>query len=66
MMPSAKLGCSCSEVVSHLLAKEKIVGSIPASCSQGPMEQFGVLATLSRWRSRVQVPLGSHVQDGSN
>jgi hypothetical protein len=25
---------------------------------QGPVEQLGVLATLSRWRSRVQIPSG--------
>ena len=25
---------------------------------QGPVEQFGVLATLSRWRPRVQIPSG--------
>src|SRR5690349_23927566 len=25
---------------------------------RGPVEQFGVLATLSRWRSRVQIPSG--------
>src|SRR5260370_39051597 len=24
----------------------------------GPVEQLGVLATLSRWRSRVQIPSG--------
>ena len=25
---------------------------------RGPVEQLGVLATLSRWRSRVQIPSG--------
>ncbi len=28
------------------------------SHKQGPVEQFGVLATLSRWRPRVQIPSG--------
>src|ERR1022692_472136 len=28
------------------------------SAQQGPVEQLGVLATLSRWRSRVQIPSG--------
>jgi hypothetical protein len=27
---------------------------------RGPVEQLGVLATLSRWRSRVQIPSGPH------
>ena len=27
-------------------------------CKQGPVEQLGVLATLSRWRPRVQIPSG--------
>ena len=26
--------------------------------ARGPVEQLGVLATLSRWRSRVQIPSG--------
>jgi hypothetical protein len=29
-----------------------------ASSAYGPVEQLGVLATLSRWRSRVQIPSG--------
>ena len=30
----------------------------PALATRGPVEQLGVLATLSRWRSRVQIPSG--------
>ena len=30
------------------------------STYQGPVEQLGVLATLSRWRPRVQIPSGPH------
>ena len=29
-----------------------------ADSTHGPVEQLGVLATLSRWRSRVQIPSG--------
>ncbi len=32
--------------------------SLARSAEQGPVEQFGVLATLSRWRPRVQIPSG--------
>lgn len=32
--------------------------SLAQSATQGPVEQFGVLATLSRWRPRVQIPSG--------
>src|SRR5262250_1736099 len=28
------------------------------AAQHGPVEQLGVLATLSRWRSRVQIPSG--------
>ena len=31
----------------------------------GPVEQFGVLATLSRWRPRVQIPSGPHSRPAS-
>ena len=33
--------------------------------TSGPVEQFGVLATLSRWRPRVQIPSGPHGGQGS-
>jgi hypothetical protein len=32
------------------------------STYQGPVEQLGVLATLSRWRPRVQIPSGPHTK----
>ena len=31
---------------------------VPPGTTHGPVEQLGVLATLSRWRSRVQIPSG--------
>ena len=34
----------------------RLAGS--ADGTHGPVEQLGVLATLSRWRSRVQIPSG--------
>src|SRR6266702_463170 len=36
------------------------LGAPPAASrlKHGPVEQLGVLATLSRWRSRVQIPSG--------
>jgi hypothetical protein len=42
-------------------ARVRIPLGAPAGISwqtQGPVEQLGVLATLSRWRSRVQIPSG--------
>ncbi len=33
-------------------------GAAEGPPSQGPVEQLGVLATLSRWRPRVQIPSG--------
>ena len=42
-------------------ARVRIPLGAPAGLSwqtQGPVEQLGVLATLSRWRSRVQIPSG--------
>jgi hypothetical protein len=42
-------------------ARVRIPLGAPAGISwqtHGPVEQLGVLATLSRWRSRVQIPSG--------
>ncbi len=33
-----------------------------SAANQGPVEQFGVLATLSRWRPRVQIPSGPRLR----
>ena len=35
------------------------LGAAAPKASSGPVEQSGVLATLSRWRSGVQIPSGS-------
>ncbi len=35
-----------------------------SAAKPGPVEQFGVLATLSRWRPRVQIPSGPQQGEG--
>ncbi len=39
-------------------------GSRSTICYIAPVEQLGVLATLSRWRPRVQIPSGALEEEG--
>ncbi len=54
-----------SSVAERLPVKERVVGSNPTLPSSDVrivlVEQSGVLATLSRWRPRVQIPPGTLV-----
>jgi hypothetical protein len=45
-----------SKCAQRIVCGARIVQFVAAQ--HGPVEQLGVLATLSRWRSRVQIPSG--------
>lgn len=51
--------CSCDVVVAMPACHAVRAGSIPALRIVAPVEQSGVLAVLSRPRSRVQIPFGA-------
>ena len=71
-LPPLRPRCDISRLnhdrASGILSRAKAIADVPGprrglpsarvDGSDGPVEQRGVLATLSRWRSRVQIPSG--------
>ena|GEM_PF-6846223 len=62
MSPSS--GCSMRSIRQRLGGCGTTGGPRSTICYIAPVEQLGVLAALSRWRPRVQIPPGALEEEG--